>query len=193
MNFDKMAIVFVFLLVVAMTLTSEGQARPTAPWPTQKPRSAGRVDFRFVSVEIVNGELRWKVADEAAEGVYYIEMLVNDAWTTEQVVPAKAELAGSYVMRLRQGGAGRYRVKFLAPDRKAQVSPEVELAADEVTYYPVTVADYLHFSHSVKYEVATSAGRLVLKGSGTSVDCRQLAPGLYYLSFNNRKETFLKK
>jgi hypothetical protein len=193
MIFDKITILVVFSLAMAIKLTSEGQARPTALWPKPGPRSAVWVDFRFVSVEIVNGELRWKVADEAAESVYYIELLVNDAWITEQVVPAKTELAGSYVLRLKQGGAGRYRVKFMAPDRKPQVSIEVELAADEVTYYPVTVADYLHFSHSVKYEVATSAGRLVLKGNGTSVDCRQLAPGLYYLSFNNRKETFLKK
>jgi hypothetical protein len=176
-----------------MTWAHEGQAKPVAPLAGQVYQRPSRVDFQFLSVEIVNGELRWKVADEVAEGVYYIELLVNDAWTTEQVMPAKTELSGSYVLRLRQGGAGRYRVKFTAPDRKAQVSPEVELAPDEVTYYPVTVADYLHFSHPVKYEVATSAGRLVLKGSGTSVDCRQLAPGLYYLSFHNRKETFLKK
>jgi len=159
---------------------------------TVQPRTV--MDFHFVTIKIVNGELRWEVTGEKAQGKYVVEALINSAWISEQVLPAKGSPSGSYSLKLRQAGAGNtYRIKFMAPQWKEEVSDEIVLLAGEITFYPTSVTDNLNFSQLIKYEITTPAGKVLLKGSSKMVDCRQLPAGLYHLSFNDRKEKFLKK
>jgi hypothetical protein len=188
-----------FFLLLFMSSSNQTMATPWAvlanDLSTPHPTDTG---FRFVMVEIINGELRWEVDGEVAQGQYRIETLLNNNWTTAQVVPANSLSRGSYAFRLSLVGSLanipiKYRVAFTAPQSKELISPEVELLVGEITFYPVNVTDNLHFSQSIRYQIVTPAGQTMLKGSGTSVDCRQLAPGLYYLMFDSRKERFVKK
>ncbi len=160
--------------------------------PVFQPKTG--VDFHFVTIKIINGELRWEATGEKAQGKYVVEALVNGTWISEQVLPAKGSPSSSYSLKLRQGDTRhKYRVRFVAPQWVDRVSEEVVLLAGEITFYPLNVTDNLNFSQLLKYEITTPAGKIVLKGSGKTVDCRQLPSGLYYLSFNDRKEKFLKK
>lgn len=62
-----------------------------------------------------------------------------------------------------------------------------------VKFYPRNVSNKIYFTANVDYEILNNQKKLIKKGKGKEVDVSNLQRGVYYVSFDNRTEQFLKK
>ncbi|MDW8295791.1 MAG: hypothetical protein RMJ97_02800, partial [Raineya sp.] len=62
-----------------------------------------------------------------------------------------------------------------------------------VKFYPRNVSNKIYFTADVSYEISNNKKEVVKKGKGKEVDVSNLPRGVYFISFDNRTEQFLKK
>ena len=92
-------------------------------------------------------------------------------------------------------GENQLRVKQVDYTSQPRYSKPVKFVSPipEVTYSPVKVTKDITFSKETLYEIYDQYGNVVKKGFGNSVDCVNLAKGVYYLNYDNKTAEFIKK
>ena len=154
-------------------------------------------EFQFVFLDVDGENLHWQVKGERKMGQYFIEKFEHNNWDMQKAVngKGKAGLNDYNTDVLHHAGKNRYRIKYLEVSGRAYYSSEVihESENEPVNFYPRKVNDRLNFSREITYEIRDAYGNKVLEGKSEKVDCNNLNPGLYYVSFDNRTEKFFKK
>ena len=92
-------------------------------------------------------------------------------------------------------GENQIRIKQVDYTSQPRYSKPVKFVSTtpEVTYTPVKVTKDITFSAETLYEIYDQYGNVVKKGFGKSVDCGNLAKGIYYLNYDNKTAEFIKK
>lgn len=154
-------------------------------------------EFHFEFLDVDDKRLYWQAKGEKKMGKYFIEKFEHNNWDLQQAVNGKGEdNLNEYSSNVwHHAGNNRYRIKYLDVSGRTYYSSEIvhESEYEPVEYYPKKVNDILSFSREVTYEIRDSSGNKVLEGKGEKVNCSNLNPGLYYISFDNRTEKFFKK
>ncbi len=154
-------------------------------------------EFQFVFLDVDGGMLHWEVKGERKLGKYFVEKFEHNNWDLQQSVNGKGESGvNDYKVAVEHhAGSNRYRIKYLEVSGRSFYSAEVhhDSEYEPVSFYPKKVNAELSFSRETGYEIRDAYGNKVLEGKAQTVDCSNLNPGLYYLSFDNRTEKFFKK
>ncbi|MDX1903696.1 MAG: hypothetical protein SFU27_06010 [Thermonemataceae bacterium] len=152
-------------------------------------------NFKFTNTVVNADDISWQVEGETSNSVYYIEHYVNNNWTNVKVITAK-DNQNSYSVSLKHSaGVNKYRVKHQAKLGQIAYSPTVTYNSTSgmVKFYPRNVSNKIYFTGVVSYEISNAKKQVLKKGKGRDVDVSSLQRGVYYVTFDNRTEQFLKK
>jgi hypothetical protein len=158
-----------------------------------------RVDdvFNFTQIDVNDVHLVWETKGEKRYGKYFILRLVNDQWIREKAVDSKAlsSLNTYEVEILHKTGQNFYKITYLDPTGKSFESEGLEHISrtESVDFYPKRVSDVVNFTRPVAFQILDQYGKLILEGTGGKVDVSNLERGVYYLHYDNKTDTFLKK
>ncbi len=159
-----------------------------------KPKST----FEVVSMEVTaDGVLKWKTKNETGKLPYIIEQFRWNKWVRVGEVdgdgtPGEHE----YSFKITpHSGVNKFRVKQVDYSGKPRYSKSVEYTSStpEITFSPIKVKSEIIFTGETMYEIYDSYGNIVKKGYGDKIDASNLTKGIYYLSYDNKTETFVKK
>lgn len=151
--------------------------------------------FKFISFTIDDKNLHWTVESESANSVYYVEHYVNNNWTNIKVLTAQSGQISYTVPVNHNIGANSYRIKHQEKNGQIAYSQTVAYNSTQgmIKFYPRNVSNKIYFTGNVSYEISDSKKQILKKGKGKEVDVSTLQRGVYYVSFDNRTEQFLKK
>lgn len=150
--------------------------------------------FKFISFTIDDKSLNWVVEGESANSVYYVEHYVNNNWTNIKVMTAQSGKTYSIPVT-HSAGLNTYRIKHQEKNGQIVYSQTVTYSSTQgmVKFYPRNVSNKIYFTGNVSYEISDAKKQVLKKGKGKEVDVSSLQRGVYYVSFDNRTEQFLKK
>jgi len=151
--------------------------------------------FKFVSFTIDDKNLHWTVEGESANSVYYVEHYINNNWTNVKVLTAQAGQSTYNIPVAHTVGSNSYRVKHQEKNGQIAYSQTVTYTSSQgmIKFYPRNVSNKIYFTGTVSYEISDAKKQLLKRGKGKEVDVSTLQRGVYYVSFDNRTEQFLKK
>lgn len=156
-----------------------------------------KTKFKFISFTVDDKNLNFTVEGESNNSVYYIEHYVNNNWTTLKVLTAQEQQKiNSYSVPVSHStGQNTYRIKHQEKSGQIVYSQTVSYSSVQgmVKFYPRNVSNKIYFTANVSYEIFNSQKQIIKKGKGKEVDLSTLQRGVYYVSFDNRTEQFLKK
>lgn len=156
-----------------------------------------KTKFKFISFTVSSQSLNWTVEGETENSVYYVEHLVNNNWTNLQVLTSQEkQITNSYSIPVKHStGLNTYRIKHQEKSGQIVYSQTVSYNSVQgmVKFYPRNVSNKIYFTAIVNYEISDNRKKVIKKGKGKEVDLSNLQRGVYYVSFDNRTEKFLKK
>lgn len=156
-----------------------------------------KTNFKFISFTVDDKNLNFTVEGESNNSVYYVEQYVNNNWTNLKVLTAQArQNTNSYSVPVSHStGKNTYRIKHQEKSGQIIYSQTISYSSVQgmVKFYPRNVSNKIYFTANVSYEIANSQKQILKKGKGKEVDLSALQRGVYYVSFDNRTEKFLKK
>ncbi|MCS6794347.1 MAG: hypothetical protein NZ516_00155 [Raineya sp.] len=157
----------------------------------------GQGNFKFISFTADEKNLNWSVEGETANSVYYVERMVNNNWTNVTTIQAQnPQITNTYTYPITHNvGLNKYRIKH--QERSGQITYsdilDYSFTQGMVKFYPRNVSNKIYFTADVSYEISNNKKEVVKKGKGKEVDVSNLPRGVYFISFDNRTEQFLKK
>lgn len=157
----------------------------------------GHSNFKFTSFTANEKNLVWSVEGETANSVYYVERMINNNWTNVTTLQAQnPQSTNSYTLPVTHNvGLNKYRIKH--QERSGQITYsnvlDYNFTQGMVKFYPRNVSNKIYFTAIVSYEISNMKKEVLKKGKGKEVDVSNLSRGVYYVSFDNRTEQFLKK
>ncbi len=151
--------------------------------------------YKFLVTSLTDTALYWRTEGEREIGTYIVEKLDGGIWIEQQSTQAqgKFEFAEYVFYPELDIGPNKYRIKYDFGTGRYLYSHEAEYEhyPDPVKFYPVTTNFKLNLSRSAIFEVFNAKSELVLSGTGTEVDIRNLRPGDYVIYFDkNQPEVF---
>lgn len=156
-----------------------------------------KTNFKFISFTVDDKNLNWTVEGESSNSVYYVEQFANSNWTNLKVLTAQAQQnTNSYNVAVSHStGQNTYRIKHQEKSGQIIYSQTISYSSVQgmVKFYPRNVSNKIYFTANVSYEISNSQKQIIKKGKGKEVDLSTLQRGVYYVSFDNRTEQFLKK
>ena len=93
-------------------------------------------------------------------------------------------------------GDNKFRLKQLDYSGTPRYSKEIKVTSSspKITFAPAKVSSEITFTGGeTMYEIYDQYGNLVKKGFGSTIDCKGLTKGAYYLNYDNSTGDFLKK
>lgn len=161
-----------------------------------------RSTFTVTAMSITpDGKLIWKTKDEQGKLPFVIEQYRWNKWVPIGEVQGKGGGADNTYEFKVTPHSGENTVRIVQTDHSGTKRPskEVKFMSQSaiVSMSPTKVKDVINFSANgttveTRYEIYDAYGNIVKKGVGTSVDCDNLLNGLYYISFDNTNEKFIK-
>ncbi len=156
-----------------------------------------RSTFEITSLQIDDDKVRWSTTKEAGRLPFVVEQFRWNKWVEVGRVNGKGVVSESkYHSPIRlHSGENRFRVKQTDYRGKARFSDEITYESNKtaVTFSPTRVDDLLSFTAPTMYEIYDEYGGIVFKGYGDSVKVGSLQKGKYYLNYDNKLGTFVKK
>ncbi|GAB4125049.1 MAG: hypothetical protein OHK0045_08300 [Raineya sp.] len=156
-----------------------------------------KTKFKFISFTADDKSLNWTVEGESSNSVYYVEQFSNNNWTNIKVLTAQAQQnTNSYSLPVSHStGQNTYRIKHQEKSGQIAYSQTISYNSVQgmVKFYPRNVSNKIYFTANVSYEISNVRKQIIKKGKGKEVDLSNLQRGVYYISFDNRTEQFLKK
>lgn len=145
-----------------------------------------------------NGKLVWETTGETGVLPFIVERKVWNKWVYLGEVEGKgvSKSSNSYVFMVTpHSGVNKVRIKQVDYTGIPRYSDVVEFDAggESIEFWPAKVSDVVNFSAETMFEVYDMHGNIVKKGFGEKIDCTNLKKGLYYLNFDNKTNTFVKK
>lgn len=147
------------------------------------------------------GKLTWKTTGEQGKLPYYIEQYRWNKWVQVGEVQGKGTPSTNAYEFLVIPHSGVNTVRVVQIDHSGKKNPSKEVkfksTIPEIKKSAVKVKTTLDFLSNgkpieTKYEIYDAYGNIVKKGFGSSVDCRNLLKGAYYINYDNKIEKFLK-
>ncbi len=162
-----------------------------------RPRST----FNIESIKLdKNGRLIWVTTGEMGSLPFYVEQFRWNKWIRVATVNGKGTpQMHSYSVKVHfNTGMNRFRVKQVDYTKRPRYSQVVTYnnVRPPVTFKPGNgkkVSTTIYFSAPTMYEIYDYYGRLKLKGYGKEVDVSKLKPGMYFINYDNKTETFVKR
>ncbi|MBI1836989.1 MAG: hypothetical protein HYR91_06960 [Flavobacteriia bacterium] len=161
-----------------------------------------RSTFKISSIEVnQSGLLIWKTTEEHGKLPFIIEQFRWNKWVVVGEVHGKGTPSlNTYEFQVSpHSGENMIRVIQIDHSGTKKTSSNVKFVSTlpAVTKSPVKVKNEINFSSNGKpvetrYEIHDAYGSIVKKGVGTSVNCENLVNGLYYISYDNITESFIK-
>ena len=161
-----------------------------------------RSTFKVLDISVSNtGKLKWTTTQEKGKLPYIIEQYRWNKWVQVGEVEGNgSDGEHKYEFQLvPHSGENIVRVVQIDHSGQKKASSEVKFtsAVSPVQKSPVKVKTSIQFSSNgqpveTKYEIYDAYGNIIKKGFGSSVDCRNLLKGAYYINYDNKIEKFLK-
>ncbi len=161
-----------------------------------KPKSTYEVvDIKLNEKDSV---LKWKTKGETGQLPFIVEQYRWNKWVRIGEVPGKGTPEEhSYEFKITpHSGENKFRVKQEDYTGKARPSQPVtyrNLKGEEVSFSPKKVRDKIFFTKETLFEIYDQYGNIVKKGFNDTVNAENLKEGIYYLSYDNKTEEFIKK
>lgn len=159
-----------------------------------KPKST----FEVVSIKVEkDGSLNWTTKAESGKLPFTVEQYRWNKWVKVGEIQGKGNVDNTdYTLKVTpHSGENKFRVKQVDFSGKPRYSPEVKLRSmsPEVMFGPAKADKKIEFTGETMFEIFDSFGSIVKKGVAKEVDVSNLQKGIYYLSFDNKTEKFVKK
>jgi len=159
-----------------------------------KPKSTFQTSKINLSAD---GKLDWTTKGESGKLTYVVEQYRWNKWVKVGEVEGKGTPSdNSYSFKVTlHSGENKVRVKQVDYSGKPRYSPAASTnsSVSEVTFEPEKVKESISFSGETLYEVYDVYGNIVKRGFGSNLDATTLEKGDYYLSYDNKTETFKKR
>lgn len=162
-----------------------------------------RSTFDVLSITINNeGLLMWETANENGKLPFVIEQYRWNKWVSiGEVDGFGVKAKNKYQFKITpHSGENSLRVVQIDHSGEKRASQTIKYKSNisPVIKTPAIVKDEIKFSSNgleaeTRYEIYDAYGNIVKKGVGTSVNCNNLLKGVYYISFDNVNEKFVKK
>lgn len=162
------------------------------------PRSTFTVEAMTVTKD---GNLQWTTSGEQGKLPFTVEQYRWNKWVPVGEVQGKGGgTNNSYEFKFApHSGENTVRVVQIDHSGTKRASKEVKFVSNTpvVTKTPAKVKDEIKFlangkPYETKYEIHDAYGNIVKKGTGETVNCSNLLKGVYYISFDNSNEKFIK-
>ena len=159
-----------------------------------KPKST----FEIVNMNISkDGVFEWTTSNETGKLTFVVEQFRWNKWIKVGEVDGVGTSAeNKYEFKIEDhSGENKFRVKQVDYSGKPRYSQAARFVSTKevVTFTPIKVKDIITFSSETLFEIYDSYANIVKKGYGSSVDVTNLKKGIYYLNYDSKSETFVKK
>ncbi len=162
------------------------------------PQSTFVIEIMTISNQ---GKLEWKTSKERGKLPFVVEQYRWNKWVPVGEVEGKGgEQINSYEFDVTPH-SGENTVRVVQTDHSGLKRPskEVKFTSNTpvITKSPAKVKNEIRFSANgspadTRYEIYDAHGNVVKKGVGSKVNCSNLIRGIYYISFDNSNEKFIK-
>ncbi len=162
-----------------------------------------RSTFVVTSINVSDkGRLTWKTKDEQGKLPFVIEQYRWNKWVAIGEVQGKGTAGdNSYEFQvIPHSGENTVRVVQVDHSGTKRKSDEVKFMSDVpvVSKSPSQVKNEITFTANgvpveTRYEIYDAYGNIVKKGVDKKVNCENLLKGIYYISFDNTVDKFIKK
>ncbi len=179
-----------------MKITHKDDCKPKVLNPeVLKPKSTYEVTNMKLDAD---GTLKWTTKNETGKLPFVIEQYRWNKWVKVGETDGKGIGDNNeYVFKVTTLHSGENQIRLKQVDYTSQprYSKPVKFVSTmpEVTFAPAKVSKDITFSAETLYEIYDQYGNVVKKGFGKSVDCGNLAKGIYYLNYDNKTAEFIKK
>lgn len=164
-----------------------------------KPKST----FEVVVIKADENLLKWTAKGEGGPLPYIVEQFRWNKWVKVGEVPGKGDpTPHEYSYKVKHhSGMNKYRVQQTDFTGKPNSSAPAQYNSTQapLTFSPAKVTKNIYFENVDKkgtetmFEIYDSYGNLVKKGFDKQVDVTGLTKGVYYLSYDNKMDKFIKK
>ncbi|MDG1476661.1 MAG: hypothetical protein P8Q14_05920 [Vicingaceae bacterium] len=159
-----------------------------------KPKST----FEIVSMKVSkDGNFDWTSKGETGKLTYIVEQFRWNKWIKVGEVDGNGNAAESnYKFKVTpHSGENKFRVKQVDYSGKPRYSSASRYLStlSEITFSPKKAKTDVMFTDQTLFEVYDSYGNIVKKGFGNKVNISNLKKGIYYLNYDNKTDTFVKK
>lgn len=163
-----------------------------------KPKSTFEVTKMDVAKEGSDFILKWETRGESGKLTYIIEQFRWNKWVKVGEVDGTGTVGpNNYSFKVvPHSGQNQFRVKQVDYTGQPRVSrPATYMSpTSEITFAPIKVEKEIIFTGGeTMYEIYDQFGNIVKKGFGSKIDCTGLAPGGYFLNYDNKVGEFIKK
>ena len=148
-----------------------------------------------------SGSFNWVTSGEQGKLAFTVEQYRWNKWVAIGEVQGKGGGGeNTYGFQITpHSGENTVRVVQVDHSGTKRSSKEVKFksSAPLVTKTPIKVKDEIKFLAKgepieTRYEIYDAYGNIVKKGVGSSVNCKNLLKGVYYINFDNVNEKFIK-
>lgn len=155
-------------------------------------------DFQFLTMEADDNSLMWTTRGELPGGGFILEQWTEETdWAVIDTIEAKGGNIKNNIYAHsapHAKGQNKYRVQYVNAEGLRSYSMEAYFTKSKyITFHPEIATSTITLSDTAQYKITDYYGKLVKQGEGTEVVVRDLKPGAYYISINNRKSKFIKK
>ncbi|MGB0888497.1 MAG: T9SS type A sorting domain-containing protein [Vicingaceae bacterium] len=159
-----------------------------------KPKST----YEIVSMSVSkDGNFDWKTKSESGKLTFIVEQFRWNKWIKIGEVDGNgASTENSYQFKITaHSGENKFRVKQIDYSGKPRYSQASRFTSvlSEISFSPIKAKTEVNFTNETLFEVYDSYGNIVKKGFGEKVDVSNLKKGIYYLNYDNKTDTFVKK
>jgi len=159
-----------------------------------KPKST----FEIVNMDIAkDGNFTWVTKSETGKLSFIVEQFRWNKWIKVGEVDGVGTTGEhNYEFKVTpHSGENKFRVKQVDYSGKPRYSQAARFVSTvgEVSFSPIKVKDVINFTGETLFEIYDSYGNIVKKGFGEKVDASNLKKGIYYLNYDNKTDTFVKK
>jgi hypothetical protein len=153
--------------------------------------------FEVTSFRIDENKIRFTTQKESGPLPFVVEQYRWNKWVRVTDVFGKgSEGTNEYeVAVVHHSGLNKYRLKQVGSSGTPRYSAPVDYtsSASAIAFTPVKASKDLTFTAETMYEIIDSYGNVIRTGAGRQVDVSFLSKGNYYLNYDNKTDSFVKK
>lgn len=144
--------------------------------------------------------LKWSTTKEHGSLPFVVEQYRWNKWIRIGSINGKGtNTLNHYSYKVEfHSGLNKFRIKQTGASKKARYSKTVQIKSNisENNFIPGNgnkADDQILFSFKTRFEIYDYYGKLVKSGTGHDIDIKKLKAGTYFLNYDNKTETFIKK
>ena len=161
-----------------------------------KPRSTFEIVPGSMKVD-KEGNLSWSTVKETSKMLFIVEQFKWNKWIKCGDMMGKGTVQENvYSIKVSpHSGENKFRVKQIDFSEKPNISEPLKYRAvlPEVSYDKTKTDKQITFSSATSFELYDSFGNIVKKGTDAKIDVSTLKKGTYYLNYDNKTDSFVKK